>query len=46
LTVAEQSRLFDAFISPTQMVEIYYRWRPNLPDEGDNHVLELAVAAR
>jgi len=20
-------------------------WRPNLPDEGDNHVLELAVAA-
>jgi len=19
-------------------------WRPNLPDEGDNHVLELAVA--
>ena len=27
------------------MVEIYYRWRPNLPDEADNHVLELAVAA-
>ena len=25
--------------------EIYYLWRPNLPDEGDNHVLELAVAA-
>jgi uncharacterized protein len=24
---------------------VYYRWRPNLPDEGDNHVLELAVAA-
>jgi predicted nucleic acid-binding protein len=19
-------------------------WRPNLPDEGDNHILELAVA--
>jgi hypothetical protein len=27
------------------LVEVYYRWRPNLPDEGDNHVLELAVAA-
>lgn len=26
-------------------MEGYYRWRPNLPDEGDNHVLELAVAA-
>jgi hypothetical protein len=25
--------------------KVYYRWRPNLPDEGDNHVLELAVAA-
>jgi hypothetical protein len=27
------------------LVEVYYRWRPNLRDEGDNHVLELAVAA-
>lgn len=25
---------------------IYYLWRPNLLDEADNHVLELAVAAR
>lgn len=24
---------------------MYFRWRPNLPDEADNHVLELAVAA-
>ena len=23
---------------------VYYLWRPNLPDEGDNHILELAVA--
>jgi putative PIN family toxin of toxin-antitoxin system len=45
LTVAEQGRLFDAFLSRTRLVEVYYRWRPNLPDEGDNHVLELAVAA-
>jgi hypothetical protein len=29
----------------TVLVEVYYRWRPNLPDESDNHVLELAVAA-
>jgi predicted nucleic acid-binding protein len=45
LTAAEQMRLFDAFLSRTRLVEVYYRWRPNLPDEGDNHVLELAVAA-
>jgi len=23
---------------------IYYGWRPNLRDEGDNHLIELAVA--
>ena len=22
----------------------YYLWRPNLPDEADNHLIELAVA--
>lgn len=23
---------------------MYYIWRPNLPDEADNHLIELAVA--
>jgi len=23
---------------------IYYGWRPNLPDEADNHLIELAMA--
>jgi uncharacterized protein len=45
LTLREQALLFDAFLACTQLVEVYYRWRPNLPDEADNHVLELAVAA-
>lgn len=45
LTVDEQERLFDAFLACTRQVEVYYLWRPNLRDEGDNHVLELAVAA-
>jgi putative PIN family toxin of toxin-antitoxin system len=45
LTLPEQTQLFDAFLARTRIVEVYYRWRPNLPDEGDNHVLELAVAA-
>jgi len=25
-------------------VHVYYLWRPNLRDEGDNHIFELAVA--
>jgi putative PIN family toxin of toxin-antitoxin system len=41
LTLREQAMLFDAFLSCTQLVEVYYRWRPNLPDEADNHVLEF-----
>lgn len=27
-----------------QWVRVYYLWRPNLPDEADNHLIELAVA--
>ena len=23
---------------------MYYLWRPNVPDESDNHLVELAVA--
>ena len=23
---------------------MYYGWRPNLADEGDNHLIELALA--
>lgn len=45
LSLKEQGMLFDAFLACTVLVEVYYRWRPNLPDESDNHVLELAVAA-
>lgn len=25
-------------------MRVYYGWRPNLPDEADNHLVELAVA--
>lgn len=25
---------------------IYYLWRPNLQDEADNHVVELAIAGQ
>jgi uncharacterized protein len=45
LSLEEQEQLFDAFLARTELVEVYYRWRPNLRDESDNHVLELAIAA-
>jgi putative PIN family toxin of toxin-antitoxin system len=44
LSSREQKSLFGAFLAVTEWVKIYYLWRPNLPDEGDNHVVELAVA--
>jgi hypothetical protein len=25
-------------------VDVYFGWRPNLPDGGDDHLIELAVA--
>ena len=27
-------------------MEVFYAWRPNLPDEADNHLVELGVAAQ
>ena len=40
----ERNLLLDAFLSTCEWVTIYYRWRPNLRDEADNHLVELAVA--
>ena len=42
---SERRSLLDAFCSVCEFVKVYYLWRPNLRDEADNHVLELAVAA-
>jgi putative PIN family toxin of toxin-antitoxin system len=40
----ERSELLDIFLSVCEWTRIYYGWRPNLPNEGDNHLVELAVA--
>jgi len=45
LTIDEQIELFNAFLSTCKYNEIYYIWRPNLKDEGDNFLVELAVAS-
>jgi predicted nucleic acid-binding protein len=44
LTATERGDLLDALFSVCHWVEIYYLWRPNLPDERDNHLIELALA--
>ncbi len=36
--------LFADFLSTCKWVNVYYLWRPNLKDEADNHLVELAVA--
>lgn len=43
-SLAEREALFAAFLKVCRWTNIYYLWRPNLPDEGDNHLVELAVA--
>ena len=44
LSAAERRTLLEAFLSVCDWVEVYFSWRPNLPDESDNHLIELAVA--
>lgn len=44
LSKTERQQFFEAFLSVCEWIQVYYLWRPNLPDEGDNHVFELAVA--
>jgi len=44
LSESERQELFDIFAATCRWTRVYYGWRPNLCDEGDNHVIELAVA--
>jgi putative PIN family toxin of toxin-antitoxin system len=45
LSKEEQVSLLNAYMSTCKWNEIYYMWRPNLNDENDNFVVELAVAS-
>lgn len=44
LTQDEIVELTQALVIVSQWVSIYYTWRPNLRDEADNHLIELAIA--
>ena len=44
ISARERDALWEALISRCTWVRVYYLWRPNLPDEADNHLVELAIA--
>lgn len=44
ITKQERETLWHAYLSVCRWTRVYYLWRPNLPDEADNHLIELAVA--
>ena len=44
LSLGEVHELLAAFYSVCEWISIHYLWRPNLKDEKDNFLIELAVA--
>ena len=46
LSAKERGELFNGFLNQCKWTEVFYAWRPNLPDEADNHLIELAMAAQ
>jgi putative PIN family toxin of toxin-antitoxin system len=46
LSASKREALFAAFLSVAEWVKVYFLWRPNLPDEADNHLIELALAGQ
>ena len=43
-TAEERLNVLAALARKGRWVTVYYGWRPNLPDEGDSHLIELALA--
>lgn len=44
LSPVERDEIFDIYLAHCRWTRVYFLWRPNLPDESDNHLVELAVA--
>ena len=44
LSAAEREELLDIYLARCRWTRIYFLWRPNLRDESNNHLVELAVA--
>jgi predicted nucleic acid-binding protein len=45
ITVQEVEVVLAQLVAKATEIDVRYLWRPNLHDEGDNFVLEIAVAA-
>ncbi|MFQ5675417.1 MAG: putative toxin-antitoxin system toxin component, PIN family [bacterium] len=43
-SIEEVHLVLDALVAIAHKSDVHYLWRPNLPDETDNFVLEIAVA--
>jgi putative PIN family toxin of toxin-antitoxin system len=41
----EIEQVLDGFLNICEWVQISFLWRPNLKDEADNHLVDLAVAS-
>jgi putative PIN family toxin of toxin-antitoxin system len=44
LSLEERLDLLDIYLARCEWCKIHFTWRPNLKDEADNHLMELAVA--
>jgi putative PIN family toxin of toxin-antitoxin system len=44
-TAAQAEGFLNFLISTSHLQEVFFRWRPELPDADDDLILELAVAA-
>ncbi len=44
LAQRERDELLDIFLANCEWTRVYYLWRPNVRDEADNHLVELAIA--
>ena len=45
VSLEEVDLVLAALLAIARRSNVHYLWRPNLQDEGDNHVLESAVAS-
>ena len=45
IDIEERRTLLDALMTFSEWQNVWFTWRPNLPDPADDHVYELALAA-
>jgi putative PIN family toxin of toxin-antitoxin system len=46
MTAQDVDDFIEYLCSRGRLVQIYFRWRPTLPDPGDDRILEVAVRTR